>query len=199
VTGARYERAVQKQVAVARDHLRVHFVEHSPHGGTIPPTSRQVSKMTTVYKALDDLMAWVEEGTAPVDGTQYKLDSLNQLVLPQTAAQRKGYQPVVRLAANGQHDRLEVAAGSEVVFEIQAEDPDNDLLKAEIDFEGDDRFDQSIGLKGRAASARFSFRYEKAGQYLPAVRVTDSTVSKGSREKGIQNLAAIRVVVSPAR
>jgi hypothetical protein len=197
VTGARYDRGVQKQVSGASDHFRIHFVENSPHGGSIPPSSRYVSKMTVVYKALDDVMAWVETGKAPVEGTQYKLDALNQLVLPPAAALRKGYQPVVRIAANGRRERLEVQAGSEVVFEVQAEDPDNELVKAEMDFEGDDHYDQRVDLHGRAASARFSFRYDKPGAYRPAVRVTDSTVSPGSREKGIQNLAAIRIVVKP--
>ena len=197
VTGARYGRAVQKQVDKANEHLRIHFIERSPHGGTIPPTSRNVSKMAVVYKALDDMMAWVEEGIAPPEGTQYRLDALNQLVLPATAAERKGYQPVVRMSANGQRDRLEVAAGREVVFEADAEDPDNDLRKAEIDFEGHDRFDRSTDLHGRAATARFSFRYERPGIYAPTVRVTDSTVSKGSGEAGIQNLARIRVIVRP--
>lgn len=195
VTAWRYDRAVQKQTGAASDHLRIHFVERSPHGGTIPATSRHVSKMSVVYKALDDVMAWVEAGTTPAAGTQYGFDSLNQLVLPPTAARRKGYQPVVSMSANGRHDRLDVAAGREVLFEALAEDPDNDLVKAEIDFEGDDRFDQSADLHGRAASARFSFRYEKPGTYSPTVRVTDSTRSKGSREGGIQNLARIRVVV----
>ena len=152
--------------------------------------------MGVVFKALDDLMAWVEDGTAPVEGTQYTLDSLNQLVLPSTAARRKGYQPVVSLLANGQHDKLEVGAGREVLFEARAEDPDNQLVKAEIDFEGDDRFDRSMDLSGRTAVARFSFRYDKPGIYSPTVRVTDSTVSKGSQVGGIQNLARIQVIVS---
>ena len=155
VTAARYDRAVRKHVGAASDHLRVHFVERSPHGRAIPGTSRNVGKMTVNYKALDDVMPWVEKGTAPVEGTQYELDSLNQLVLPSTAAKRKGYQPVVTLSANGRHDHLTVAAGSEVGFEARVENPDNDLLKAEIDFEGDDRFDRTADLHGRAAVAPF--------------------------------------------
>ena len=194
VLADRYHRGVRKHLgAAAEDQYRIYFVERSPHGGSRENLGpRQISKLGLIYKAQDEMIAWVEKGQAPAPSTSYRIDSMNQLVLPETAAERKGYQLVVRLRANGREERIEVRVGEEIRFEAEAEDPDNGLLEAEIDFDGDDRFDQTVVLSGQTAVARFKHRFREPGTYISAVRVTDTTESFGG---GIQNLAAIRVVV----
>ena len=138
VLADRYHRGVRKHLgAAAEDHYRIYFVERSVHGGSRDNAGlRLISKMGLVYKAQDEMIAWVEKGEAPAPSTSYRIDSMNQLVLPGTAAERKGYQLVVRLRANGRDERIEVRVGEEIRFEAEAEDPDNGLLEAEIDFEG---------------------------------------------------------------
>lgn len=193
----RYQRQVRQALGMqADDHFRLHLLEHGVHGAPQQNAlHRQIPVQGAVYKALDDLMAWVEQGIAPVPGTTYTLGELNRIILPKSARERRGYQPVATLTANGKVGRVEVAAGAEVVLSMEAEDPDNELTQVEVDFEGDGRFDETKKLQGKKATAQFTRRYDKAGQYFPTVRVTDSTGSKGSRARGIQNLASIRIVV----
>ena len=193
---ARYHRLVRRNLGDSTDdHFRIYWVERGAHvhWWAKPRRSRAVPNAGTNFKALDDLMAWVEQGVAPPPGTQYEMDELNQLVLPPTAAQRKGYQPVVRLLANDAEHRVEAAIGEKIRFTIRAEDPDNGLSKVEIDFDGDDRFDQSQAMTGSKDSAEFTYQYNVAGEYTPVALVTDSSVTQAG---GISNLAVIRVVVN---
>jgi hypothetical protein len=163
VIGARYHEQVKRALGVAvDDHFRLHFIEHGQHGGVLPNAlDRQVPDGLVMYKGLEDLMAWVERGIAPPPGTRYRVDAARQIVLPQSAGERGGYQPVVSLRANGKSDRLEVAAGTEVRFHTDAEDPDNEIVRTEIDFEGDNRFDLQEPARGRRVSIDFTHRYER--------------------------------------
>jgi len=199
--GVRYHEAVKQALgANAADHFRIHFFEHGVHGGVLPNAGdRQVADGPVTYKALDDLMAWVERGVAPPPGTSYTVDADGQLVLPKSAAGRGGYQPVVALQADGKSGRLEIQAGAEVRFHADAEDPDNEIIRAEMDFDGDNHFDQTETVRGKKVSVEFAHRYDKAGVYFATVRVTDSTDVRGAPGKGLQNLSTVRVVVSDLR
>ena len=193
--GARYHALVRQRLGSSiEEHFRIYWVERGDHlhwwAGASRP--RSVSNAGTNFKALEDLMAWVEQGSPPRPSTSYRMDELGQIALPPTAEQRKGYQPVIQLRANGLKNRLEAAAGKKVTFEVQAEDPDNSLVRVEMDFDGDGQFDQSQIMSGRKASAEFTFQYGSPGEYIAAARVTDSTVTQGG---GIANLDAIRVTV----
>jgi len=158
--------------------------------------------MGAQYKALDDLMRWIEEGVAPAPGTRYALDEMNQLVLPPSAAERGGHQPLFALPADGRTERLEVAVGRRLTFTVQAEDPDNDLLQIEIDFEGDHAFDGSAPATGAKAAATFNHAYDQPGTYFATARVTHATASVGTpperlgiRLQGSQNIDQVRIVV----
>jgi hypothetical protein len=196
--GVRYHQAVLRELgARTGDHFRIHFIEHGQHSKVDPSAlDRQVADGHVVYKALDDLMAWVERGVPAPSGTTYTLDADNQLVFPQSAGARGGYQPVVELYADGRTGRLEIAPGAEVRFHVEAEDPDNDVIRAEMDFEGDNRFDETRPVRGKKVTADFSHRYDQPGVYFATVRVTDSTAIHGARVGGIQNLASVRVIIS---
>ncbi len=188
--GMRYHRLVERALgAKAGDQFRIHFLEKGPHG----------PNLAAIHKALDDLMAWVELNTPPVSGTRYSVSGVNSLSFPKTAALRGGYQPVVTLAANGKSARIEIAAGQEVAFEVVAEDPDNEVIRVEMDFDADGQFEQSQEVRGKRITARFTHRYQAAGTYFPVAQVTDSTTSNGSRAKGIQNITSVRVVVRATR
>lgn len=186
-----YRRAlIARRGDAVEDYHRNYFVERAPHGTT--PGVRQVSHAGLLFRARDDLLKWVENGDSPPPSTAYRMGELNQLVLPNRAVDRKGYQPVVRLLADGKAHHVEVAVGESVRFEILAEDPDNELVTAEIDFDGEDQCDQSQELTGRSDDASFEFRYDSPGDYVVAARVTDSTVSQFG---AISNITAVRVIV----
>lgn len=185
----RYHRLVREALgAKSVERFRLYFLEHGVHGSPSPRlTHRQVGNRAAIYKAMDDLVAWVEQNAAPPPSTVYSLDSLNQLVLPETASARKGYQPVVAIRVKGN------GAGRQ--FYVRAEDPDNEVLKIEVDFEGDGAFDASREVKGSPVEMEFSHHYSRPGVYFPTARVTDSTQSLGARVSGIQNVAWTRVVI----
>jgi hypothetical protein len=190
----RYHRKVRQHLGSGiDDHYRMYFVERSAHGGSQDSGGlRLVSKMGMIYRAYDDMLAWVEKGVSPPPSTQYTMDEMNQLILAPTAAERQGYQPVVRLLANGKEHRIEARAGEEIEFLVEAEDPDNELAQAEIDFHGDDRYDQTNKLNGKKAKTRFTHRYDRPGEHIAAVRVSDTTETAHCP---VSNLAAVRVVV----
>ena len=183
-----HARARQAFGAAFDDHFRLHFLEHGVHGAPIPSAPhRQIPNQPAVRKALDDLMAWVERGNAPAAGTQYSIDEFNQIVLPGTAAQRKGYQPLVWLRA--------ARAAQDAILEVEAEDPDNEVVRVDIDFEGDGKFDETRAVRGKRISSAFRHDYPGPGVYYPTARVVDSTVSPATNPAGIQNLATVRVEI----
>lgn len=180
----------------AGDHYRLHFLEHAVHGLVTPGAeARQVLNIVAMFRALEEVMTWVETGKAPQRGTAYSSDENFQITLPETAAARGGYQPVVRLRANGRAGRIELEAGQELRLSVDAEDPDNELLKVEVDWQGDGKYEHAQEISGRKTQLEFRHRYTEPGTYFPAVRVTDSTVAPGIPFRGIQNVQSLRAVV----
>lgn len=180
----------------AGDHYRLHFLEHAVHGLVAPGAeARQVLNIVAMFRALEEVMSWVETGKAPQRGTAYSSDENFQITLPQTAAARGGYQPVVRLRGNGRAGRIELEAGQELRLSVEAEDPDNELLKVEVDWQGDGKYEHAQEISGRKTQLEFRHRYTEPGTYFPAVRVTDSTVAPGIPFQGIQNVQSLRAVV----
>lgn len=180
----------------AADHYRLHFLEHAVHGLVTPGAeARQVLNIVAMFRALEEVMAWVETGARPQPGTAYSADENFQITLPDSAAARGGYQPVIRLRANGRAGRIELEPGQEMTLSVQAEDPDNDLAKIEVDWEGDGKYEAVQELSGRKTQLEFRHKYTAPGTYFPAVRVTDATVVPGIPFRGIQNVQSLRAVV----
>jgi len=182
-----YDRKVWEiQGPAAKDRYRLYFFERVPHGPVTRPLW-ETGWGGARRKALDDLIAWVEQGVQPPPATSYQVDDLNQVILPSSARQRAGVQPVAVITANGQSGRLEIAAGQQVLFRVTAEDPDNDLAQFEIDYLGQGKGAEKQAVTGRSASAEFRYTYDKPGTYFANVRATDAS--------GITNLAYVRLVV----
>ena len=77
-------------------------------------------------------------------------------------------------------DNVANLAIAQMLF-LEAEDPDNEVVRAEMDFEGDNQFDETKPVRGKRVNADFSYRYDKPGVYFATVRVTDSTAIRGAR------------------
>jgi hypothetical protein len=179
--GLRYQRQVEQALGRknAAQRFRLQFIEKAPHSFTIRPPS-EISWFEPVHKIMDDLMAWVEKGVEPAPSTRYSLTKLGQIELPRSAMERRGYQAVVTLS-------VEAKAGTDALFHAAAEDPDNELVKLEMDFDGDGKFDASIDVKGAKVSHSFRHVYVKPGAYLATARAIDAN--------GIQNIAQVRFSV----
>ena len=183
------------------DNFRLWFVDHALHGDSTQqedPT-HTVSYLGVLQQALRDLAAWVEKGQLPPQSTSYEMLD-GQVVVPPTAAERKGIQPVINVEANG-HARAEAGIGEPVTLTATIELPKQagSLVSTEWDLDGSGSF----GVKADVAEMRPSLleaklvhRFEKAGTYFVTLRAASQR--NGDRETPfarVQNLGRARVVV----
>ncbi len=199
-----YRSKVQENLGDNLDeHFTLWFIDRALHSD-LPqqedPT-HTISYLGVLQQALRDLSAWVEEGITPPANTSYKVVD-GQVVVPSTAAERKGIQPVVTLKANGS-DRVEVAVGEVVEFTGTIEVPPGTgaVVSAEWDFEGSgdypvvEKFDESnAGLSQLTLKTTYTF--SKPGTYFPVLRT--AAQRQGDFETPfarIENLERVRVVV----
>ncbi len=206
----------QAQAALGPDldhHFRLWFMDNADHHPDGPAAMRNaaadhhvVSYSGELQQALLDLDAWVVAGAEPPAGTGYLIDADNQVHLPATAARRAGVQPVVALSAETEDaeagGRLEIPAGTTVTLRIDAEVPPGagTITAVEWDPQGTgDYVAASDADTGPHVTQHLDHTFATAGTYFPAVRVTSQRDGGAGTPYGrVQNLARVRVVVSPA-
>jgi len=187
------------------DNFRAWITERAIHGDveTQEDPTRTVSYVGVLQQALRDVSAWVEKGIAPPPSTNYSVVD-GQIVVPATAAERKGIQPVVHVTANG-GVRADVSVGQAVTFSAAIEVPSGTgkIVAAGWDFEGEKTFPvvQKIDASNRSASGTrvkltIKHVFSKAGTYFPALRATSQREGDAHAPYGrIHNLGRVRVVV----
>jgi hypothetical protein len=192
------------------DHYRLWYVDNAMHttplvapGERTPVrTTRVVSYAGVLQQALRDLADWVEKGVSPPPSTDYEVVD-GQVVVPHTAAARRGIQPVVTLTAN-RAARAEVTVGEPVRFAATVEVPPQTgtIVSAEWDFEGDGSYPHhEDGFEDHGSAHAFA-RYERThsfsqpGQYFPALRVASQRQGDPNGYGRALNLGRVRVVVS---
>ncbi len=185
------------------DNFRLWYVDRALHPAEIrqEDETRTVTYQPVLQQALRDLAAWVEKGIAPPVTTNYRLED-GQIVIPATARERLGVQPVVTLKANG-GDRAEVSVGQKVDFvgTIAVPPGTGSVIKAEWDFEGKGDYPLTSELKGKtggrqAVTVRASYRFDRPGTYFPTLRgISQRQGESGSNFGRIRNLGRVRVVV----
>jgi len=188
------------------DRYRLYYVDNTMHttqnAGPNDPrpvaTTRVISYQGVLQQALRDLAAWVEKGVAPPESTTYKVVD-GQVIVPPSAAERKGVQPVVSVQANG-GSRTDAKVGETVEFRAVAEAPPNAgvIVKAEWDFEGAGEYPIVSEIKPQSSVAvRVKYAFSKPGTYFPALRVTlNRHGNANSPYAQVQNLGRVRVVVT---
>ena len=153
-------------------------------------------------QALRDVAAWAEHGIAPPPSSNYELVD-GQILLPATAAERRGIQPVVTLTAHG-GERADVAVGEPVAFSALVEVPPGagTIVAAEWDFDGRGDYPVVEPLTNEDLSYTLmrldrEYAFSAPGTYFPALRVTSQRLGQGDNPHGrIMNLGRARVVVS---
>ena len=192
------------------DQYRLWFIDNAMH--TVPfvqpddprpvRTTRVINYLGVLHQGLRDLVNWVEYGVAPPESTPFEV-SAGQIVIPKTAAQRKGLQPVPTLTVAG-GERIDVSVGEAVTFVGRAEMPPRAgvIVEAEFDFDGSGEFPEhhrpTLGGEGPLTSVSFTttHTFDEPGTYFPAMRVTSHR--EGDRQTlyaRVQNIARVRVVV----
>jgi hypothetical protein len=124
-----------------------------------------------------------------------------QVVVPASAAERKGIQPVVTLTANGA-ERADVDVGEEVAFSAVIEVPGGAgyVVAAKWDFEGTGEFPVSESFESAAPAERVTvkirYAFAKPGTYFPALRASSHRLGDTrTRYARVHNLGRVRVVV----
>ncbi len=187
------------------DNFRLWFVDHALHGDSTQqedPT-HTVSYLGVLQQALRDLSAWVEKGKLPAPSTTYQMVD-GQVVVPPTAAERKGIQPVVTVEANG-HARAEVTVGESVALTARIEVPKQvgSIVAAEWDLDGSGSYGVKADVKetrGSIVEVKLMHSFDKPGTYFVTLRAASQR--DGDREAPfarIQNLGRARVVVRGSR
>jgi hypothetical protein len=172
-------------------------VPHCSGPLTGPLSTNRVNVNGFVAQALIDVMKWTEQGVPAPASSSYRFEQ-NALILPPTAAERKGIQPVVKLTANGSA-RAEVRAGSPVTLTASAEVPPGtgSLLRAEWDFDGKGAWPtQEKAVAGARGVYMATFTYDRPGTYFPAIRVASRRDGVSADAAPVSNIARARVVVN---
>jgi len=183
------------------DNFRLWFVDHALHGDSTKqedPT-RTVSYLGVLQQALRDLSNWVEKGQLPPQSTTYKMVD-GQVVVPPTAAERKGIQPVITVEANG-HARAEVAVGEPVTLTARIDMPKQagSIVAAEWDLDCSGSYGVKADLNEIRAPllhVKLVHSFDKPGTYFVTLRAASQR--NGDRETPfarVQNLGRARVVV----
>jgi hypothetical protein len=207
--GVIYEQAVREAQGPDRaaERFRLRWTENAEH---IPPfmlasppnrstTTWLIDYMPIIEQSLLDLCAWVEDGVEPA-GTNYRFED-GRVLLPATAAERGGIQPVVSVTANGT-DRAHVGVGETVALEVRAEVPPNagTLIAVEWDFDGSGTFPfRHDDIDGTQSSVKLNAThvYAERGTYFATARVfSHRTGELNATSCRIENVASARVVVA---
>jgi hypothetical protein len=199
-----YRRRVQQHLGAATDrNFRLWYTDHAVHGDVDPKTSgedptRVVSYLPVLQQALRGLSAWVEKGIAPPASTNYQVVD-GQVVLPPTAAARRGVQPVVTLRVAGR-DRIEVRAGQPVRFTgtIAVPPGSGAVIAADWDFDGAGTFPVSspVAKAAKQVTVTASHSFAEPGTYFVALRAFSNRAGNlATPYARIRNLDRVRVVV----
>ncbi|MEU9242650.1 hypothetical protein [Streptomyces sp. NPDC048385] len=184
------------------EHFRLWYVDNALHGDEEiqeDPT-RSVSYLGVLHQALRDLSRWVEDGESPAASTHCTVAG-GQVVVPASAAERGGVQPVVRLTVEGT-DRAEIRPGEHVTLCAEAEMPPGAgvLTTLQWDFAGDGSFPVSQDL---AAAQRIRVErrhsFSSPGTHFVTVRVRAQREDDASALfTRADNIDRVRVVVTAA-
>lgn len=209
--GGFYAEQVHRAMGAAADGMfRVYYQDNAQHGafptnGPEPaPAKLQISVASVggvLNQALLDMAAWVEHGVTPVASTRYATDAMTQIVLPAAARERRGYQPVVDLTANG-GVRVVTGVNQPVTLSGRITMPpgvgkitDYDWYVGSPDF----KFEPLVQLAAPKASVELTrtVRFAHPGEYTVTLRTHGGRSVTARPDSGIllENLARVRIVV----
>lgn len=193
------------------NRFRLWYTDRALHGDVSAeddPT-RTVSYLGVLQQALLDLSDWVEKGIEPAASTRYTVAN-GQVIVPETANERKGIQPVVRLNANG-GKRADVRVGQTVTFTADIEVPENKgkVVAAGWNFDGLPENSGKLAnafphaamftptnKTGSRVTVKTTHTFTKPGTYFPTLRVASQREGDAKTPfTRIQNLDRVRVVV----
>jgi len=182
------------------DNFALWFVDNAHHENPLTAQQRAhvVSFGGALQQALRDLAAWVERGVKPSE-TAYRVEA-TQVLVPASAAERRGIQPVIDLKANGS-ERAEVKAGEPVTFTATVEVPPGagKVVSAEWDFAATGDFPAAATLASaeQRVSLSATHAYDRPGTHFAVLRVASQREGDMTTPYArIRNIARVRIVVT---
>ncbi len=179
--------------------FRLYYIVRALHGDVESQREplQTVPCLGALQRSLLDPSDWVERGVAPPERTRYRVVE-GQVLVPESARERKGVQPVVRLTANG-GKRAEIRAGQEVTLSAEIEAPPGAgaIIAAEWNFgEGVQFVPADIRQPSPRVTLQTRHVFRRPGTYVVTLRAASH---RGGDRHGvfarIQNLDRVRVVV----
>lgn len=206
--GVIYKRAVEQAQSPEKmaENFCLRWTENAEHVPPLfaPPSPDRANNTwlidygPVIEQCLADLCDWVEQSNYP-SPTEYEFID-GRVILPNTAKQRGGIQPVVSISANDSL-RAEINAGETVTLTVTAEVPPNagTIIDIEWDFDSTGQFGERSPVDGTQSKATLSttHTYKEPGTYFATVRVSshrEGDLNADSRR--VTNLASARVVVN---
>ena len=196
-------------------NMRLWYTDNALHGDQedqLDDKTHAVPYNGVLQQALLDLSQWVEKGIEPALSTDYRIENA-QVIVPETANERRGIQPVVKATIIGDDKkglisydgkRIDVKRGASVEIRCVAEVPagQGKVMLAQISYDGKE-YSEKIDLSNAIYSAdgsRVEFtichQFKERGTYFPTVRVASQRkVDPSSPFARIYNLDRVRVVV----
>ncbi|MCB2061028.1 MAG: hypothetical protein KDE21_11005, partial [Novosphingobium sp.] len=182
------------------ENYALYFIDNAHHENPMRPIQRAhaISYGGALQQALRDLAAWVEKGVHPVDTVYTVADT--QVLVPASAAERKGIQPVIDLKANGSL-RAEVAVGEPVKLTATIEAPPGagKVVSAQWDLEGTGDLSgaEQVASPAERVSLSTEHSYSQPGTRFAVLRVASQREGDAETPYArVQNIARVRVVVS---
>ncbi|KAI1250140.1 hypothetical protein MGN70_007192 [Eutypa lata] len=173
------------------DNFRLWYNDNADHGhpGIGHSGTWRVTPTGLYNQALRFLSAWAEDGIPPPSSTIYEVSD-SQVVLPKSAVERRGIQPVITLEVNASGGSS-AGIGEQVGFEAIVDVPPDagEVVSIEWDFNGTGEFTEP-SMDNTAL-----YTYHEAGTYIPTVRVT-TKVDISSAFALMPNLGRTSVTVS---
>ncbi len=183
------------------EHFRLWYMDHALHDdqpATIDET-HLISYLGSLHQALLDLADWVERDIAPAPTSSYTVMD-GQVSIPETAAHRKGIQPVAHLTVNGGEAAI-VNTGETAHFIATAETTVGKLVSIEWNFDEQQGYSIQSGFtisntEKTKATVEADYTYTKPGTYFPVVRIKAQRNADASDIfTQTKNLCRVRVVV----
>ncbi|KAK2685868.1 hypothetical protein QWA68_015087 [Fusarium oxysporum] len=183
------------------DNYRLYYNDHSNHfifPGSEYNTIDFVPAWGSYEQLLRDLSAWTEQDIEPPSATRYSFER-GQILIPASAPERLGIQPVVDLTVNGKQ-LVEVKVGEKVNFRAHIEVPPGtgSVVLTEWDLLGVGNYtEERLGEPGPAVDVALDHRYDAVGTYLAAIRVASQRQGNSTTPFcRVLNLGRVRVMVS---
>ena len=181
------------------DRFALLFVDNAHHENPMTALARAnaVSYGGALQQGLRDLARWVEEGVRPSESRYSVMNA--QVVLPASAVERRGIQPVLQVAANGSAS-ARIKTGESVTFSATVDVPPGTggIVSAEWDFEGEGSYPERADFGQPLPSLTLGARhvYDRPGTYFPVLRVAAQRDGDGATPYGrVQNIGRARVIV----